>query len=72
MKWVISQLRKSMPFGLQPEYLFRDNDGVNGNGVGAFLESCGIKEVRTAYRSPWQNPFVKRFIGTLRIDLLTK
>jgi len=51
-----------MPFGLQPKYLFRDNDGIYGNGVRAFLDSCGIEEVRTAYRSPWQNPFVERFI----------
>jgi len=70
MNWVIQQLRESMPFGLQPKYLFRDNDGIYGNGVRAFLESCGIKEVRTAYRSPWQNPFVERYIGTLRRELL--
>jgi len=70
MDWVIQQLRESMPFGLQPKYLFRDNDGIYGNGVRAFLDSCGIEEVRTAYRSPWQNPFVERFIGTLRRELL--
>jgi transposase InsO family protein len=70
MNWVIQQLRESMPFGLQPKYLFRDNDGIYGNGVRAFLESCGITEVRTAYRSPWQNPFVERFIGTLRREML--
>ena len=70
MNWVIQQLRESMPFGLQPKYLFRDNDGIYGNGVRAFLDSCGIEEVRTAYRCPWQNPFVERFIGTLRRELL--
>ena len=70
INWVVQQLRESMPFGLQPKYLFRDNDGIYGNGVRAFLESCGIKEVRTAYRSPWQNPFVERYIGTLRRELL--
>ena len=70
MGWVIQQLRESMPFGLQPKYLFRDNDGLYGHGVRAFLDSCGIEEVRTAYRSPWQNPFVERFIGILRRELL--
>jgi putative transposase len=70
MDWVIQQLRESMSFGLQPKYLFRDNDGIYGNGIRAFLDRCGIEEVRTAYRSPWQNPFVERFIGTLRREML--
>jgi len=70
MEWVIQQLREATPFGEQPRYLFRDNDGIYGHGVHAFLISCGILEVRTAYRSPWQNPYVERFIGTLRRELL--
>ena len=70
MRWVIQQLREAMPYGQQPRFLFRDNDGIYGNGVGEFLDSCGIEEVRTAYRSPWQNPFVERFGGTLRREFL--
>ncbi len=70
MAWVIQQLRNAMPFNSQPRYLFRDNDGIYGRGVALFLESCGIDEVRTALRSPWQNPYVERFIGTLRRELL--
>ncbi len=70
MAWVIQQLREAMPLGLQPRYLLRDNDGIYGAGVKAFLERCGIEEVRIAYRSPWQSPYVERFIGTLRRDLL--
>jgi len=70
MEWVIQQLREATPFGRQPRYLFRDNDGIFGYGVRAFLESCGIQEVRTAYESPWQNPYIERMIGTLRRDLL--
>jgi putative transposase len=30
----------------------------------------GIKEVITAPRSPWQNPFVERLIGSIRRDCL--
>lgn len=70
MEWVIQQLREATPFGSQPRYLFRDNDGIYGHGVRAFLDRCGIEEVRTAYRCPWQNPFVERFVGTLRREIL--
>ena len=70
MVWVIQQLREATPFGEQPRYLFRDNDGMYGNGVGEFLKRCGIEQVKTAYRSPWQNPYIERFVGTLRRELL--
>ena len=70
MSWVVQQLREATPYGIQPRYLFRDNDGIYGHGVRAFLDDCDIKEVRTAYRSPWQNPYVERFVGTLRRELL--
>ena len=59
-----------MPFGQQPRFVFRDNDRTYGNGVKESLDSCGIEEVRTAYHCPWQNPFVERFVGTLRRELL--
>ena len=68
--WVVQQLREATPFGEQPKYLFRDNDSIYGHGVPQFLKNCGIKEVRTAYRSPWQNPFCERVIGTFRRELL--
>jgi hypothetical protein len=59
-----------MPFGEQPRYVFRDNDGIYGQGVRGFLRSCSIREVRTAFRSPWQNPYIEQFIGTLLRGLL--
>ena len=70
MAWVIQQLREAMPFGQQPSYLFRDNDGIYGDQVGRFLVGTGIAEVKTAHRCPWQNPFVERYGGTLRRELL--
>src|SRR6516164_1680687 len=70
MDWVIQQLREAMPFGQQPSYLFRDNDGIYGDEVGRFFVGTGIAEVKTAHRCPWQNPFVERYGGTLRRELL--
>ena len=70
MAWEIQQLREATPFGLQPRYMFRDNDGIYGDEVSRFLVGTGIEEVKSAYRSPWQNPFLERYIGTLRRELL--
>ena len=70
MCWVVQQLREATSFGVQPKYIIRDNDRIYGSGVPAFLEATGIKEVRTSYHSPWQNPYVERFNGILRRELL--
>ena len=70
VEWVVQQLREAMPFGEQPRYMFRGNDGIYGQGVHRFLDNCRIEEVRTGFRSPWRNPFVERFVGTLRRELL--
>ena len=34
------------------------------------MRSLGIEEVLTAPRSPWQNPYAERLIGTLRRECL--
>ena len=70
MVWLIQQLRVATPFGLQPRYMFLDNDEIHGEEVSRFLVGTEIKEVKTAYRSLWQNLFVEGYIGTLRRELL--
>ncbi len=70
MEWVIQQLKEAMLFEKQPRFMFRDNDGIYGNGIGAFLKMFGVEEVRTPYHSPWQSPFVERYFGTLRRELM--
>lgn len=36
----------------------------------SFLQSSGIASKKTAYRSPWQNPYVEIVIGTEKRELL--
>jgi transposase InsO family protein len=70
--WVIQQLREAFPFDAAPRYAILDRDGKYGQEVPLALQSMGVKPVRTAPRSPWQNPYVERFGGTLRRELLDK
>ena len=50
--------------------LIRDNDSFYGLEFSERVEGMGVKETKTAYRSPWQNPFCERIIGSIRRDCL--
>jgi len=69
-QWVAQQLREAFPFDTAPRYLIRDRDGCYGDEVRHTLNALGTEEVLIAPRSPWQNPFCERLIGTIRRDLL--
>jgi transposase InsO family protein len=68
--WISQQLREAFPWDTAPKYLIRDNDSAFGSKVTHTIKSLGIKDTPTAPRSPWQNPFVERVIGTIRRDCL--
>jgi transposase InsO family protein len=68
--WVAQQLREAFPFDLAPRYLIHDRDGIYGNEVHRCLKSMNIEEVVIPPRSPWQNSYVERLIGTIRRELL--
>ena len=69
-RWTAQQMVEAFPWGNASRYLLRDRDGVYGREFCNRVEHMGIKEVKTAARSPWQNPYVERLIGTLRRDCL--
>jgi putative transposase len=50
--------------------LLRDRDAVYGAVFSSQVRCLGIQEVKIAPRSPGQNPYVERFIGTLRRECL--
>ena len=64
-QWTAQQLVEAFPFDSAPRYLLRDRDAIYGEKVRRRIKSLGIEEVVTAPRSPWQNPFVERIIGSI-------
>ena len=60
------QLVEAFPYDLKPKYLHRDRDSIFGWKFQRCVESLGIEQVVSAPRSPWQNAFVERVIGTIR------
>jgi putative transposase len=69
-QWTAQQLVEAFPWETAPRYLLRDRDAVYGVLFSSRVQSLGIHEVKTAPRSPWQNPYVERLIGTLRRECL--
>jgi hypothetical protein len=59
---------EAFPWDTAPKYLLRDRDGIYGTIFRQRLKNMNIKEMIIAPRSPWQNPFVERLIGSIRRD----
>jgi Integrase core domain len=53
-----------------PRFLLRDRDAIYGEAFGRGVKGMGIREILTAPRKPWQNPFVERVIGSIRRECL--
>jgi len=68
--WTGLQLIQAFPFDSAPRYLIRDRDGVYGREVAAALGALGIETIVTAPRSPWQNGYCERVIGSIRRECL--
>ena len=68
--WVTQQITDAFPWESAPRFVIRDRDSVYGALVRARIKAMGIEGVVTAPRSPWQNPFVERMIGSIRRECL--
>ena len=53
-----------------PRYIIRDRDRAYGDIVVRRLRAMGIRDRPTAPRSPWQNGYCERLIGSIRRDCL--
>ena len=68
--WLARQMTEAFPWDTAPRYLLRDRDASYGQAFRDRVRVMGIKEVVTAPRSPWQNAYVERIIGSIRRECL--
>jgi putative transposase len=68
--WTVQQLVDSFPEETAPTYLLRDRDAIYGDVFAQRIKRMGIHEVLIAPRTPWQNPFAERVIGSIRRECL--
>jgi transposase InsO family protein len=69
-EWLAQQMVEAFAEKDAPRYLIRDRDGSYGSDLRRRIQCLGIKEVITAPRSPWQNAFAERLIGSIRRECL--
>ena len=71
-EWVARQLTEAFPWREAPQHLVRDRDAVYGRTFAKRLNAMGIRDHPTAARSPWQNAYAERLIGSIRRECLDR
>ena len=69
-EWSTQQLRNALQEFDIPKFLIRDRDTKFGYLFSQSVSDFGINEIVTAYRSPWQNGYCERVIGSIRKEFL--
>jgi hypothetical protein len=63
-EWTGQQMAEAFSERVANGYLIRDRDSIYGNEFRRRVYSLAMKEMVTAPRSPWQNAFAERLIGS--------
>jgi transposase InsO family protein len=69
-EWISRQLMEAYGWEQGSGYLVRDRDSVYGEVFIRRLRAMGIRDRPTAPRSPWQNGYCERLIGSIRRECL--
>jgi len=70
--WTAQQMVNAFPHDTAPKYLLRDRDSIYGSAFVQRFEGMGIRQKLIAPRSPWQNPYVERLVGSIRRECLDR
>jgi transposase InsO family protein len=60
------QITEAFPWDRATTYLVRDNNRAFGGVLKRRIHAMGIRDRPTSFRSPWQNGYVERLIGSIR------
>jgi transposase InsO family protein len=69
-EWISRQITDAFPWDHAPRYLIRDRDTSYGPVFVQRLRAMDIRDRPIAFRSPWQNAYVERLIGSIRRECL--
>jgi transposase InsO family protein len=69
-EWIANQLTQACGWQPAPIHLIRDRDACYGNVFIRHLRTLGIRDHPTSPRSPWQNGYAERLIGSIRWECL--
>jgi len=69
-EWISRQITEAFPWDQAPRYLVRHRDTSYGPAFVQRLRAIGIRDRPIAFRSPWQNAYVERLIGSIRRECL--
>jgi transposase InsO family protein len=65
-EWIANQLTEACGWEQAPRHLIRDRDRAYGEIFVRRVRSIGIRDRPTSFRSPWQNAYAERLIGSIR------
>ena len=69
-EWIANQITEAYGWEQAPRYLIRDRDRAYGAVFIQRMRSIGIRDRPTSPRSPWQNGYAERLIGSIRRECL--
>ena len=69
-EWIANQLTEACGWERAPRFLIRDRDRCDGKIFIRRVRSLGIRDHPTSPRSPWQNGYAERLIGSIRRECL--
>ena len=68
--WTALQMIEALPEETHLRYVIRDRDAIYGPEFQRRVAGMGLVQVPIAPRSPWQNCYAERFVGSLRRECL--